>query len=47
VYTSPNIVRVIKPRSMRWVGHVERTAEMGNAHKIVIGKPERRDHLGP
>jgi hypothetical protein len=27
LYSSPNIVRVMKPRRMRWVGHVARMGE--------------------
>ena len=33
LYTSPNIVRVIKSRRMRWVGHVARTG----AERVCIG----------
>jgi len=40
-YASP-IIRVIKPRRMRWAGHTERTGEMGNAYKILVGRPEKR-----
>jgi hypothetical protein len=39
-------VRVIKSRSIRWVGHVARMKEMRNAHKILIEKPERKRQLG-
>jgi hypothetical protein len=42
---SPNVIRVIKSRMMRWSGHVARMAEIRNAYKIVIGKREgKRDH---
>jgi hypothetical protein len=37
---SPNIVRVIKSRKMRWMGHVARMREMINTYKILVGKPE-------
>jgi hypothetical protein len=40
VYTSQNIIRVIKSRRMRWVGHVVCMGEMVNAYSIVVGKPE-------
>jgi hypothetical protein len=30
-YASPNVMRVIKPRSMIWAGHIARTGEMRNA----------------
>jgi hypothetical protein len=33
-------ITVIKSRSMRWVGHVARVAEMRNAYKFIVGKPK-------
>jgi hypothetical protein len=41
LYSSPNIVRMIKSRRMRWTGHVARMGEMRNEYKILVGKPER------
>ena len=35
LYFSPNIVRVIKSRRMRWAGHVARMEE-----RVLVGKPE-------
>jgi hypothetical protein len=40
LYASPNIVRMIKSRRMRWVGHVARAGKMRNAYKILVGIPE-------
>jgi hypothetical protein len=40
LYTSPNIIRVIKPRRLRWAGHVARMGEMRNAYKVLIGELE-------
>jgi hypothetical protein len=40
LYTSPNIIRVIKSRRMRWVGHVALMGEMRNAYQILVGKRE-------
>ena len=37
---SPNIVRVIKSRIMRWVGHVARTGERRGVYTVLVGKPE-------
>jgi len=37
---SPNIITVIKSRTMRFAGHVTRMREMRNAYKILVGKPE-------
>jgi hypothetical protein len=39
LYSSPNIVRMIKSRRMRW-RDAERMAKMRNAHRIVVGKSE-------
>jgi hypothetical protein len=41
LYASPNIIRVIKSRRIRWAGHVERTRKMRKAYTIFVGKPER------
>jgi len=41
-YSSPNIVRVVKSRRMRWAGHV---ARMG-VYRVLVGKPERKRPLG-
>jgi hypothetical protein len=46
LYSSPNIIRVIKSRRMRWEGIVERIAEMRNAYSILIGKPGGKKLLG-
>jgi hypothetical protein len=43
---SPNIVRVIKSKRMRWAGRVARMEESRIAFKIVIGKPTGRRRLG-
>jgi hypothetical protein len=39
-YSSPNIIRIIKSKRMKWVGHVPCMAETGSTYKIFIGKPE-------
>jgi hypothetical protein len=46
LYSSPNIIRMIKSRRMRWAGHVARMGERRNAYRILVGKPERRRPLG-
>jgi hypothetical protein len=38
LYTSPNVIRVIKSRRMVWARHVERMGEMRNAKKVLVGK---------
>jgi hypothetical protein len=46
LYSSPNIVRVIKAETMRWAGHVARMREGRGVHRILIGKPEGKEPLG-
>jgi hypothetical protein len=46
LYLSPNIVRVIKSRRMRWAGHVARMGEKRGAYTILVGRPEGRRPLG-
>ena len=40
LYCSPNIVRVIKWRRMKWVGHVARMGEERGVYRILMGKPD-------
>jgi hypothetical protein len=44
LYSIPDIVRMIKSRRMIRAGHVARMGEMRNAYKILIGKPEGKNH---
>ena len=46
LYSSPNIVRVIKSRRMRWAGHVARMGEERGASRVLVGKPEGKRPLG-
>jgi hypothetical protein len=46
LYSSPNIIRMIKSRKMRWAGHVARMGETKNAYRILVGKPEGGRPLG-
>ena len=46
LYSSPNIVRVIKSRRMRWAGHVARMGEERGAYRFLVGNSEGRDHWG-
>ena len=46
LYSSPNIVPVIKSRRMRWAGHVARMGEERGAYRILVGKPEGKSPLG-
>jgi hypothetical protein len=40
LYSSSNIVRVIKSRRMRWAGHVARMGEGRGVYRVLVGKPE-------
>jgi hypothetical protein len=46
LYSSPNTVRVIKSRRMRWAGHVSRMGERRVVYKGLLGKPEGMRPLG-
>jgi len=43
---SPNIVRVIKSRRMRWAGHVACVGEGRVVYRVLLGKPEGKRPLG-
>jgi hypothetical protein len=45
LYCSPNIVRVIKSRRMRWAGHVARMGRVDMYTGLWWGKLSERDHL--
>jgi hypothetical protein len=40
LYSSQNIIRIIKSRRMRWAGHVARMGEKRNAYRLLVGKQE-------
>jgi hypothetical protein len=46
LHASPNIIRVIKSRSVRLARHVTRMGEIRNAYIIFVGKPEGKRSLG-
>ena len=46
LYSSPNIVRVINSRRMKWAGHVARMGEERRVYRVLVGKPERKGPLG-
>jgi hypothetical protein len=43
LYRSPNIVRVIKSRRLRWAGHISRIDEGMSTFKMLTGKPAGKD----
>jgi hypothetical protein len=46
LFFSPNVVRVIKSRRMRWAGHMERLGDRGVAYRVLVGRPEGKRPLG-
>jgi hypothetical protein len=46
LHSSPDIIRQIKSRRMRWAGHVERMGERRNVYRVLVGKPEGKRPLG-
>jgi hypothetical protein len=46
LYSSPDIIRQIKSRGIRWAGHVARMGEGRNVYRVLGGKPERKSPLG-
>jgi len=46
LYSSPNIVGVIKSRGMRWAGLVALMGERRGVHRVLVGKPEGKRPLG-
>ena len=46
LYSSPNIVRLIKSRRMRWAGNVAHMGEERGLYRVLLGKPEGKRPLG-
>jgi hypothetical protein len=46
LFSSPNIVRVVKSRRMRWAGHVARMEEGRGVYRVLVGRPEVKRLLG-
>jgi hypothetical protein len=46
LYSSPNIIRIIKLRMMGWAEYVARMGEKLNMYRILVGKPEGKGLLG-
>jgi hypothetical protein len=46
LYSSPNIVRVIKSTRMRWARIVGHMGEIRGVYRVLVGKPEEIDNLG-
>jgi hypothetical protein len=46
LYSSPDIIRQVKSRRMRWAGHVARMGEETKVYRVLVGKPEGKRQLG-
>jgi hypothetical protein len=46
LYSSPNIIREIKLRRMRWMGYVARMGKLRNAYKVLVGNLKVKKLLG-
>jgi hypothetical protein len=46
LYSSPDIIRQVKSRRMRWAGHVARTGEERKVYKVLVAKPKGKRPLG-
>jgi hypothetical protein len=46
LYSSPDIIRKVKSRRMRWAGHVARMGEERKVYKVLVGKLEGKRPLG-
>jgi hypothetical protein len=46
LYSSPNIIRIIKSRRMIWAGHAAQMGEKRNEYRLLVGKPDGKRSLG-
>jgi hypothetical protein len=46
LYSSPDIIRQIKSRRLRWAAHVARMGEGRNVYRVLVGKPDGKRPLG-
>jgi hypothetical protein len=45
LYSSPNIVRAIKSRRMRWADHVALMGKVRGVYRVLVGRPEYKRPL--
>jgi hypothetical protein len=45
LYSSPDVILVIRSRRLRWAGHVARRGSSRGAYRVLVGKPEGRRQL--
>jgi hypothetical protein len=46
LYCSPNILRVLKTRKIRWAGRVGRMGEGRGVYRVLLGKPGEKENTG-
>jgi hypothetical protein len=46
LYSSPNVIQVIKSRRMRWTGHVAYRVERKGTYRVLVGRPEGKRTIG-
>ena len=46
MHSSPNIIRSLESRRLRWAGHVARMEQSRNVYRVLVGKPEGKRPLG-
>ena len=46
MYSSPNIIRNLKSRRLKWAKHVTHMEQFRNAYRVLVGKPESKRPLG-
>ena len=46
LHYSPNIIKNLKSKRLRWAGHVARVEQSVNAYRVLVGKPESKRSLG-
>jgi hypothetical protein len=46
LYSSPNIIGIVKSRTMRWAGHMVQVGVKKAAYKLLVRKPEEKRTLG-
>ena len=46
MYSSPNIIRNLKSKRLRWAGHIARMEQFRNAYSVLVGKPESKRPSG-